>query len=222
MTVTSEDLQFLPYFDRNLGRVFHADVVENTRLFIAEFKETEFGSKLVSEGLAYGANLDLILEATQARCAKEKVNMQEFVSAAKSLWMLGDLKPKPSAVEQAEAPKPLSPSQQAWSEFRQWSESHTSKQCKERARTDKAFGDFYRKNLERENTPVGDAVVAVGTQAVRQDKTVKITDEHRSFADAYRRTSTAEVKRMSSAATNPFGYEYYAKLLDECIAAGLI
>jgi hypothetical protein len=222
MSVTTEDLQYLPYNDHNRGRIFTRDCQENIRLFIKDFKATEFGARLVNEQLAYAANLDAILEAAKERFGHDDVNMTEYVQVAKSLWMLGDLKPKPAPAEQAPAPKPLSPSQQTWSEFRQWSESHTSGQCKERARTDKAFGDFYRKNLERENTPVGDAVVAVGTQAIRQDKSIRITDEHRSFADAYRRTSTAEVKKMSSAATNPFGYKYYTKLLDECISAGLL
>ena len=127
-------------------------------------------------------------------------------------------------MEQAPAPKPLSSSQLAWQEYRIFTDSNPVAACKARARTDAGYRNFLNTNLEREmnDTPVTDAVVAIGTQAFRQDKSIRITDDLRAFADAYRRSSTAEVKRMSSPATNPLGHKQYTDLLDACIAAGLI
>ncbi len=69
------------------------------------------------------------------------------------------------------------------------------------------------------DTPVDDAV---GTQVVRQDKSIPITEDLRIFADAYQRTSVAEVKRLSSPTTNPVGYKKYRDQLDACVASGLI
>src|ERR1700693_4725066 len=103
MTVTAEDLQYLPYCDRNRGRIFTADCKENIRLFIRDFRAMEFGSRLVSEGLDTGENLDAILEAAQGRFGHNDINMTEYLEAAKSLWMLGDLKPKAQPVAQAPA-----------------------------------------------------------------------------------------------------------------------
>jgi hypothetical protein len=117
--------------------------------------------------------------------------------------------------------KPLSESQLAWKSMREFAETASMAEINKRRASDRAFADFVRKNLEREFEGVGDAAVAVGTMAVRQDNT-RITQELRQFAEAYRRASMAEVKRLSSAAMNPNGYEQYQKNLDACIAAGLL
>jgi hypothetical protein len=229
MPVTAEDLEHLPYLDRNLGRVFTKDCKENVRLFIKEFKETEVGAQLVNDGLAYGANLDVILEATQAKFDREEVTLPEFTLVARQLWMIGELKKKPVApvpVDNTPRDKngrPLSESQLRWSEYRQFSETHNSAERKARTQTDSGYREFVHTNLVREfaEQPVGDAVVAVGTQAVRQDKT-RVTQELREFAQAYRLAPTSEVKKLSSPAMNPNGYELYRKNIDLCIAAGLI
>src|SRR6516165_8165986 len=104
MSATHEDLQFLPYNDRNLGRIFTKNSKENIKLFIAEFRESEFGARLVGEGLAAGAHLDQILEEAQQRFGHEEVNMQEFTATAKSLWMAGELEKKsaPAAAPEVE------------------------------------------------------------------------------------------------------------------------
>jgi len=229
MSVTAEDLEHLPYLDRNLGRVFTKDCKENVRLFIKEFQETEVGAQLASEDLAYGANLDVILEATQAKLDREEVTLPEFTLVARQLWMIGELKKKPveptpvDNTPRDKNGKPLSESQLRWSEYRQFSESHNSAECKARAQTDSGYREFVHTNLMREfaEQPVGDAVVSVGTQAVRQDKT-RVTQELREFAQAYRLAPTSEVKKLSSPAMNPNGYELYRKNIDLCIAAGLI
>jgi hypothetical protein len=221
MTVSNEDLQYLPYFDRNRGRIFHKDVKENTKLFISEFRETEFGAKLVSEGLAYGANLDQILEAAQAQFGREEINMTEYLQVAKSLWMLGDLKPKPAPVTPVAAPKELTEPQKRWSEYRQFSERSTSAQCTARAKVDSGYASFMQKNYERElATPVGDAVTPAGTQPTRRTK--KVSEEVRHFAELYRTTPTEEIRKQRNALTNPLGWQEFRELEDAAIAANLI
>lgn len=77
-------------------------------------------------------------------------------------------------VPQDEEPeeKPLTGSQKAWSEYRQWSETHSSNECRARARTDAGYAAFMRKNLEREFVvEVGDA--AVNLNANRMPTTKK-------------------------------------------------
>jgi hypothetical protein len=214
---------FLPFLDRNLGRVFVPGDKTNTRLFIRDFRATEFGARLVDEGLDTGENLDAVLTAAQAQFCSEEINMRQFVSVAKSLWMLGDLRAKPAPVAQTPAQKPLSASQLAWQEFRQFTESHSVAECKARARTHAAYGKFLHTNIVREmnDTPVPDAVVAIGTQAVHQDKTIRITQELNDFAIAYRTMSSAEVRKNSNLLTNPSAAEWNRKV-DLAIAAGLL
>jgi len=65
--VTQEDLQYLPYNDQNLGRIFTRNCKENIKLFIKEFRESEFGSRLAADGLATAEHLDQILAETQSR-----------------------------------------------------------------------------------------------------------------------------------------------------------
>jgi hypothetical protein len=229
MSISAEELDLLPYRDANLGRLFTKDCKENVRLFIKEFKESEVGARLVSGGLAYGANLDAILEATQAKFDREEVTLPEFTLIARQLWMIGELKKKsvePTSIDNTPRDKngkPLSESQLRWSEYRQFSESHSSSECRARARTDSGYRDFLHTNLVREfaDQPVGDAVVAIGTQAVRQDKT-RVTQDLREFAQAYRLAPTSEVKKLMSAATNPNGFVEYRTKLDAAIAAGLL
>jgi hypothetical protein len=229
MSLTAEELEYLPYNDANLGRIFTRDCKENIKLFIRDFRATDVGRQIKEAGLDTGENLDAILEATQAKFDREEVTLPEFTLVARQLWMIGELKKKPVApVPVDNTPrdkngKPLSESQLRWSEYRQFSESHSSSECRARARTDSRYRDFLHTNLVREfaEQPVGDAVVAVGTQAVRQDKT-RVTQELREFAQAYRLAPTSEVKKLSSPAMNPNGYELYRKNIDLCIAAGLI
>jgi hypothetical protein len=214
---------FLPFMDRNLGRVFVPGDKTNTRLFIRDFRATEFGSRLVSEGLDTGENLDAILEAAQERFDRDEINMTEFSQVAKSLWMLGDLKPKPAPVAPVAAPKQLSASQQAWSEFRQYTESHSVAECKARARADEGYRKFLNTNLQREmaQAPVGDGVVSIGTQATRQDRGVKITQALNDFAVEFRQMSSDEVRKRRNIATNAHAAEFN-RSLDLAISAGLL
>ena len=131
MSVTAEDLEHLPYNDRNLGRVFTKDCKENIKLFIRDFRATEVGRQIKEAGLDTGENLDEILEDAQTQTGHEDVNLKEYEASARRMFLIGDLKPKQKPVEQPPAPKPLTASQQAWSEYRIFSEAHTSSECKE-------------------------------------------------------------------------------------------
>jgi hypothetical protein len=198
------------------------DPTNNDR-FAAAFFETPVGQEIKKAGLKTSDNVYAIVGLAQERAGRVEITIPEAESAAKELFLAGDLEPKRKKVEEAPAPKPLTASQQAWGEFRQFSESHSVAECRTRARVDEAYRSFMQTNLLREmnETPVGDSVVAIGTQAVRQDKT-RATQNLREFAEAYRRASTSEVRKLSSPAMNPNGYEQYRKNIDAAIAAGLI
>jgi hypothetical protein len=206
-------------------RMYGCDGLEyvegNEKVFVRAFREmTEIGKRLVNEDLDTNENLNKIQEA--ADVSDEPFTMEQFIAAAKRLYLLGELKPKPEPVEVVK--EKMTPSQKTWSEFRIFTDSHSVADCKLRARTDESYAKFLHTNLVREmgNGNVPDAVVAVGTAAVRQDKTVAITNDLKKFADEYRHTSAADVRRLSSAALNPNGYQLYKMKLDECIASGLL
>ncbi len=198
------------------------DAANNDR-FAAAFFETPVGQEIKKAGLKTSDNVYAIVGLAQERAGRVEITIPEAEAAAKELFLAGDLEPKRKKVEEAPAPKPLTASQQAWSEYRIFSETHTSSECKARARVDAGYASFMRKNYEREmgETQVGDAVVAIGTQAVRQDKT-RVTKDLREFAENYRRASTSEVRRLSSPAMNPNGYKEYQENLNAAINAGLI
>jgi hypothetical protein len=197
---------------------------ETAKLFVEEFCKTPVGEQIVANGLKTTVNMEAILELAQKTNGHEDVGLKEFEVAAKQLFLAGDLQPKQEPVAQAPAPKALSSSQLAWQQFRDFTETHSVAECKARARVDEGYRKFLETNLRREigSTPVGDACVSVGTTAVRQDTSIRRTEDLRAFADAYRRTATAEVKRLSSPLTNPLGHAQYVDLLDACIASGLI
>ena len=193
----------------------------NQKVFVQAFRElTDMGQKLDREDRLTGENLNKIQEA--ADVSEEPITMDQFVAAAKHLYLLGELPVKPEPVEQ---PKELTPSQKFWKECREFTDTHSVADCKARARTDEKYAQFLHTNLVREmgnGSDVQDAVVGVGTMAQRQDKSISIDNDLRRFADEYRHTSSADVRRLSSAALNPSGYQLYKMKLDSCIAAGLL
>jgi hypothetical protein len=222
MEVTAEDLNYPPYFGRN-GRVFHKDVKENTKLFVKEFKETEFGVKLVSEDLAFGANLDLILEAAQAQFGHDDVNMEEYLQAAKNLWMLGDLKPKPVPVAQPPASNPLSSSQLAWQEYRIFTDSHSVAECKARTSREEGYRKFLSVNLERETMQSPRLELQPLNQKISTKKAVPA--DVAAYAARYRTMSSDAVRNELSPGRNPSGPVAAAeanRLFELCCQYGLI
>lgn len=216
--VTQEDLMFLPYVDRNLGRIFIRGCQENTRLFIREFRDSEFGSRLLAEDLATSAHLDRILEETQSRFGHDDVNMQEFTATAKSLWMAGDLEPAKRStppqepeIERDRLGRPLSPKAKQWKRWQEWCNDPNTRMSdiQNLRRTNLEFAEFFANQSAHERAGgVGDVVEAFGTQAVRQDRSVKITQELNDFAFAYRAMSATEVRKNSNLATNPHAVEF--------------
>jgi hypothetical protein len=186
------------------------DDTSNNDVFYEEFQKTPVGKEIARSGLKNTDNLYAIIGLAQERASRVEITLREAEAAARELFLAGDLQPKKKKpVEQVPAPKALSSSQLAWQEYRIFTDSNPVAACKARATRDEGYRKFLHTNPQREmnETPVPDAVVAIGTQAVRQDKTIRINDDLRAFADAYRRTSSAEVKRMSNAATNPLGHK---------------
>jgi|HubBroStandDraft_2_1064218.scaffolds.fasta_scaffold02321_1 hypothetical protein len=218
MAITREDVEY------NGTEILRwDDTNETAKIFVEEFFKTPVGKQILANSLKTKANMELILSTAQSRTGHADVSLKEFEVATKQLFLAGDLQPKREPEAQAPAPKQLSASQQAWSEFRQYTNTHSVAECKNRARVDEAYRKFLHTNLQREmnDTPVPDAVVAIGTQAVRQDKTVRINEDLRAFAIAYRTMSSAEVRKNSNILTNPNATEWNRKV-DLAIAAGLL
>lgn len=199
------------------------DAANNDR-FAAAFFETPVGQEIKKAGLKTSDNVYAIVGLAQEQAGgRVEITVPEAEAAARELFLAGDLKPKQKPIEQPPSPKPLSSSQLAWSEYLIFSESHSVTECRARARVDEAYRSFMQTNLLREmnETPVGDSVVAIGTQAVRQDKT-RVTKDLREFAENYRRAAASEVRKLSSPAMNPNGYKEYQENLNAAINAGLI
>ena len=126
------------------------------------------------------------------------------------------------AAPTVETPR-LTGSQQAWHEFRVWSDSHSSSECKLRARSDEAYGNFYRKNLEREfgEQQVGDAVVPAGQPSGRQAPTQELRD----FARAYLVEKSENLRPKGGLVTlagRQMSYTHLNTLVEQASAAGLL
>jgi hypothetical protein len=202
----------------------------NQKVFIQAFRElTDMGQKLDREDRLTGENLNKIQEA--ADVSEEPITMDQFVAAAKHLYLLGELPVKPEPVKEPEVERdklgrPLSPKAKQWKRWEEFCNDPKTKMAdiNNLRRTDAKFAEFYKyqNNLRVNEEGVQDGVVAVGTATVRQDKSISITNDLRRFADEYRHTGSSDVRRLSSAALNPNGYQLYKMKLDECIAAGLL
>jgi hypothetical protein len=232
MPVTAEDLEHLPYLDRNLGRVFTKDCKENIKLFIRDFRAGNVGSQIKEAALDTGENLDAILEDAQAQTGREDVNLREYEASARRMWLIGDLKPKKATapvvddVERDKLGRPLSSKALQWKRWEEWCNDPKTKSADiaQLRKNDAKFREFfeYQYKLRLSEEPVGDRCDAVGTAAIRQDKSVRVTQALRDFAAAYRVIPTSEVRRLSSPAMNPSGYQKFVSDIDSAIAAGLI
>jgi hypothetical protein len=127
-------------------------------------------------------------------------------------------------VEEPEVPvdingRPLSESQIRWSEYRQYAESHSMKEVRERARVDAGFSSFVQKNYQRETGTVGDAVENLNA---RNERANQISEELKAWADEYRRMPNAKVQQLRLPSFNPNGYQEFIRNFDAACAAGLI
>jgi hypothetical protein len=161
------------------------------------------------------------------------VTIHEDVRVGNTTFVAGQYKfaRRPAVPEPEPEPEPevpavdarghlLGASQKAWSEFRQYAESHSTQDCKERAKVDNGFASFVRKNLEREmNQGVGDEVINLNARTHEPNTP---TPELRAWATEYHKTPTEKLRQLKRADTNPFGYVEWNRNFEAAIAAGLI
>jgi hypothetical protein len=201
------------------------DAANNDR-FAAAFFETPVGQEIKKAGLKTSDNVYAIVGLAQEQASgRVEITVPEAEAAARELFLAGDLQPKQKKVEQPPAPKSLTASQQVWSEYRIFSESHTSAECRARARVDVGYGNFMRKNYEREfaASPVGDAVVNLNEKTPTKKKAVSA--DVAAYAARYRTMSADVVRKELSPGMNPSGPAAAAeakRLFDASCAAGLI
>jgi len=127
--------------------------------------------------------------------------------------------PEPEVVRDKNG-KPLSQSQIAWGEMARWSQQASSQEIKERRRMDPAFASFYRLNIEREARETESTQFQLAGQPGANNRR-KVTPELISFAEEYRRTPTAEVRKRRNPVFN-LSAEQYNKNFEAALAAGLI
>jgi hypothetical protein len=216
--ITRQDLEY-----NGIEFLRWEDNKETAKLFVEEFLKTNTGKQLLEHGLKTADNMESILSAAQEAYGHGDISLKEFESVAKRMFLNGDLLPKATPVVAAPAAPKLSSSQLAWQEFRIFTDTHSVQDCKNRARVDENYRKFLHTNLQREisATPVGDAVESVGTQAVKQTRTVKITQQLSDFVWSYRAMSAAEVRKNSNIATNPNAASFN-QLIADAISAGLL
>jgi hypothetical protein len=116
----------------------------------------------------------------------------------------------------------LSESQIRWSSYRQWSETHSSADCKARARTDADYGLFYRKNLEREAQGTESTQFKLAGQQPSKPNVSGVSPELIAFATEFKKTPMDRVRVLRNPSLSPLTFEKYNQQLEAAIAAGLV
>lgn len=111
--------------------------------------------------------------------------------------------------------------QKKWREYRQFSETHSSDECRNRARVDSDYASFRRLNFEREAAETPRTKFPLAGQSPVKEKPA-VTPELIAWAQEYRKTPVEKVRQLRSPAFNALGYEAYMKTQDTALAAGLI
>ena len=226
MSITREDLEY------NGIEILRLDgTPETPELFEEEFYNTNIGYQIRSQGLETKRNIKTILSAAREAAGRKDVSLKEFETAAKQLLLNGDLQPEQELaaptepdVERDRLGRPLSPKAKQWKRWQEWCNDPNTKmaEIQNLRRTNSEFAEFFANQSAQERAGgVGDAVEAFGTQAVRQDKSVKITQQLNDFVLAYRVMSAAEIKKNSTLATNPKAAEF-VRNTELAIAAGIL
>jgi hypothetical protein len=202
------------------------------------FRTTDAGRNFVKNCFTE-ENEDLhtqkLISAASLISGSSEVGISHLTRALELLLDSGEIQPReyaPAAelTEPEEDTRPrdkngklLSLHQIAWSEFRQYSETHSSEDCRRRARTDAGFANFMRKNLEREmGGGVGDAVTPVGDQGTKR---VEPTNELAEFARAYHAEPAANLKPRGGyvlLAGQQMPYSRFIEMVNKCAAIKLI
>lgn len=137
-----------------------------------------------------------------------------------------ELRPQVRTVEEPEVPRdrngnPLTASQLAWSEYRQFSETHSMEEIRARARTDAGFSSFMRKQYEREARETPSTQFAIAGQTSAENKPA-ITPELIAWVEEFRKTPMDRVRALRSPSLNPLGFQVYNANLETALAACLI
>jgi hypothetical protein len=116
----------------------------------------------------------------------------------------------------------ISAQEAAVEEYEEWTASNSSDACRERARTDRAYGDFYRAQNQRElrSEKVETAHTAAELLVTKESDRTNVA--LRQFADDYRKMPMSEIKRLSRMDSNPVGAAEFNAKFNRCVAAGLI
>jgi hypothetical protein len=186
--------------------------------------------KVLSErfDLSSPENLEIINDFLLAIAAPLLLPMAENalqkLSWAGGQCKYGDLTPRPSQtpVEEVPSETPVHRGQQLWSEYRQFSETHSMQECRARARTDIGFASFMRTNLQRESMGTESTQFLVaGKQPSRPDIS-DVTPELLAWANEFKRTPTEEVRKLRNPTINALGFQQYEANLNAAIAANLV
>jgi hypothetical protein len=116
----------------------------------------------------------------------------------------------------------LGDSQIKWQEYRKYSESHSSQDCKNRARVDSGYASFVKKNLEREAQETPSTQFTIAGQPPSKPNVTGVTTELIAWANEYKRTSTDQVRKFRNPSINPLGCAAYEANLNAAIVANLI
>lgn len=199
---------------------------ETTQEFFAAFLSTDLGKRMDSEDLLTNENVRRLVQLAQEAKGTDAITVADFARAAKSLYLAGDLLPEPQAAPEPEpAPRPLTPSQEAFREARIYTESHSAKDCENRAKTDRVYAAYLHKlrvgEFEATQATVPDAVVNLNEKKPLAKG--NIPEAVATFAEDYRHMSVAQAKSlMSPGVAGEAVAAHYQKLFAAACEAGLI
>jgi hypothetical protein len=190
--------------------------------FCKDFLTTPVGEKflqLYGSANAQQAWEEVIIAKFRRVYGNDPIVFGDLVSFAEDLLLSGGLR----APEPVEPETKLSPSQQKWSEYRIYSENHSSSECRNRAASDPGYASFVRLSLEREVADRGPQLI--NRNANRTATKKAIPADVAAYAERYRTLSIDAVRKELSPGVNPLGPAAAAeaqRLFDASCAAGLI
>jgi hypothetical protein len=197
MSVTKEELQYLPYFDARLGgRINTEDCPENIREFIKDVEADPIYQEIEARGV--DVDLDAVLAYSKLKFG-EPVYFDKYMLAMSRLDKVG------KAAKLVEAPVTdgrarnadvtyLSQRQIAEREYAAWAGARDTSMSmiRQRAQSDATFGRWYsEQNRLRLNEENKDAITPAGH--VAEGYEVNATSDLRSFATDYNQAPSASL-----------------------------
>jgi hypothetical protein len=202
---------------------------EEQKRFGQKVYATTTGQRFLKEFENSDENVQAVLHATAKLFPGEPITESRFVKALELTMNAGDLQRKPVAPVVASTPspevprdknnKPLSEAQQRWSEYRQFSETHTMDEVRARKRIDPGYRNFVEKNSERERISEGAFKVLNGVRELPQSDT---SAELIEWVRQYQATPADQVRKLRLASMNPLGYVKYNAMLELAASKNLI